>query len=119
VRGVSWFEAAAYAEFAGKSLPTIYHWTAAASQEGAASILPVSNFGGVGPAAVGTYQGMTWPGAYDMAGNVEEWIWNEAKPGSRYMMGGAWNDPIYTFFDANARSLLAPKISDLDAPCMP
>ena len=26
VSGVSWFEAAAYAEFRGKSLPTIYHW---------------------------------------------------------------------------------------------
>ena len=26
VGGISWFEAAAYAEFAGKSLPTIYHW---------------------------------------------------------------------------------------------
>jgi len=30
VAGVSWFEAAAYAEFAGKSLPTAYHWTLAA-----------------------------------------------------------------------------------------
>ena len=26
VGGVSWFEAAAYAEFAGKALPTFYHW---------------------------------------------------------------------------------------------
>ena len=26
VAGISWFEAAAYAEFAGKSLPTLYHW---------------------------------------------------------------------------------------------
>ena len=26
VTGISWYEAAAYAEFAGKSLPTIYHW---------------------------------------------------------------------------------------------
>lgn len=103
VTGVSWFEAAAYAEFAGKSLPTIYHWTAAASQEGAASILPASNFGGVGPAAIGTYQGMTWTGAFDMAGNVEEWIWNEARSDDRYVMGGAWNEPTYAFFDANAR----------------
>ncbi|MGA7589576.1 MAG: SUMF1/EgtB/PvdO family nonheme iron enzyme [Candidatus Sulfotelmatobacter sp.] len=30
VTGVSWFEAAAYAEFVGKSLPSIYHWTTAA-----------------------------------------------------------------------------------------
>ncbi len=28
--GISWYEAAAYAEFAGKSLPTIYHWNRAA-----------------------------------------------------------------------------------------
>src|SRR5262249_1313071 len=26
VGGVSWYEAAAYAEFSGKSLPTLYHW---------------------------------------------------------------------------------------------
>jgi hypothetical protein len=31
VSGVSWYEAAAYAEFAGKALPTIYHWVTAAS----------------------------------------------------------------------------------------
>jgi formylglycine-generating enzyme required for sulfatase activity len=30
VSGVSWYEAAAYAEFAGKSLPTVYHWYRAA-----------------------------------------------------------------------------------------
>ena len=30
VSGVSWYEAAAYAEFAGKSLPTIFHWYKAA-----------------------------------------------------------------------------------------
>ena len=30
VAGVSWYEAAAYAEFAGKSLPTVYHWSRAA-----------------------------------------------------------------------------------------
>ena len=30
VAGVSWYEAAAYAEFAGKSLPTVYHWNLAA-----------------------------------------------------------------------------------------
>src|SRR5206468_3689667 len=26
VTGVSWYEASAYAAFAGKSLPTVYHW---------------------------------------------------------------------------------------------
>ncbi len=31
VGGVSWYEAAAYAAFAGKSLPTIHHWYRAAA----------------------------------------------------------------------------------------
>ena len=28
--GVSWYEAAAYADFAGKQLPTIFHWNSMA-----------------------------------------------------------------------------------------
>jgi serine/threonine protein kinase/formylglycine-generating enzyme required for sulfatase activity/cephalosporin-C deacetylase-like acetyl esterase len=104
VTGVSWFEAAAYAEFAGKSLPTIYHWTATASPQDGPSIIPASNFGGAGLAPVGTYRGMSWSGAFDMAGNVKEWISNEASSGKRYIMGGAWNEPTYMFYDADARS---------------
>jgi eukaryotic-like serine/threonine-protein kinase len=104
VSGVSWFEAAAYAEFARKSLPTIYHWTKAASPQDAGSILPASNFSGTGPARVGSYRGMSSSGAYDMAGNVKEWCSNEASSGKRYIMGGAWNEPPYMFYDADARS---------------
>ncbi len=33
VGGVSWFEAAAYARFAGKELPTVHHWMRAAGDE--------------------------------------------------------------------------------------
>ena len=40
VTGVSWYEAEAYAEFAGKSLPTIYHWIAAALPQDGASLIP-------------------------------------------------------------------------------
>jgi len=104
VTGVSWYEAAAYAEFAGKMLPTIYHWTAAASPENAPSIIPASNFGRQGPARVGKYGGMSWSGAYDMAGNVKEWSWNEASSGKRYIMGGAWDEPTYLFNEPDARS---------------
>jgi serine/threonine protein kinase/formylglycine-generating enzyme required for sulfatase activity/cephalosporin-C deacetylase-like acetyl esterase len=104
VTGVSWFEAAAYAAFVGKSLPTIYHWTAAASPWDSPSILPASNFVGVGPARVGSYGGMTWAGAYDMAGNVKEWVLNQAYAGKRYIMGGAWDEPTYMFNEPDARS---------------
>ena len=104
VTGISWFEAAAYSEFVGKSLPTVYHWTAAASTLAASDIIPVSNFHGAGPEAVGTYQGMSRWGAYDMAGNVKEWAYNEASSGKRYIMGGAWDEPTYMFNDADARS---------------
>lgn len=104
VTGVSWFEATAYAEFAGKSLPTAYHWRVAASPQNGASIIPASNFGGVGPAPVGRYRGMSWSGAFDMAGNVKEWVSNEARSGKRFILGGAWNEPTYVFYDADARS---------------
>ena len=104
VSGVSWYEAAAYAEFARKALPTIYHWATAASPMASASILPVSNFGTQGPARVGSFRGMSWFGAYDMAGNVKEWCWNEAGSGKRYILGGAWDEPLYMFNNADARS---------------
>jgi serine/threonine protein kinase/formylglycine-generating enzyme required for sulfatase activity/dienelactone hydrolase len=105
VAGVSWYEAAAYAEFAGKVLPTIYHWIYAASPVGAnASIVQASNFGGNGPARVGAYRGMSRFGAYDMAGNVKEWCLNQASESKRYILGGAWDEPTYMFNDADARS---------------
>jgi cephalosporin-C deacetylase-like acetyl esterase len=104
VNGVSWYEATAYAEFVGKALPTMYHWSIAASPHGSASILPLSNFAESGPAAVGKYRGISWAGVYDMAGNVKEWILNDTGSGKRYIMGGAWNEPTYTFFDTDARS---------------
>jgi eukaryotic-like serine/threonine-protein kinase len=104
VTGVSWFEAAAYAEFAGKKLPTIYHWRVAARPTNGASMIPSSNFRGQGLAAVGTYQGISEFGVYDMAGNAKEWVFNEDASGKRFILGGAWNEPRYTFYDADARS---------------
>jgi dienelactone hydrolase/predicted Ser/Thr protein kinase len=104
VAGVSWFEAAAYAEFVGKELPTVHHWRQAAIFQSISSeIVLLSNFGGKGPAAPGTFKGASFFGSYDMAGNVKEWCWN-ASAGKRYILGGAWSDLDYVFLDPDARS---------------
>jgi serine/threonine protein kinase/formylglycine-generating enzyme required for sulfatase activity/dienelactone hydrolase len=104
VAGVSWYEAAAYAEFAGKSLPTIYHWNRAAGPMSSPFIVPASNFGGTSVLAVGSRPGMSPWGNYDMAGNVKEWAWNEADHDKRYVLGGAWDEPNYMFVDPDAQS---------------
>lgn len=106
VSGVSWYEAAAYAAYAGKSLPTEAHWDAASGAftpmnavpqlGGFAVLAPFANFGGQGPAAVGTKNGITAYGAYDMAGNVREWCWNQMAQG-RVVRGGGWSDNSYEF----------------------
>ena len=109
VSGVSWFEAAAYAEFRGKSLPTIYHWSRAAypirEVLGPIThlIIPQSNIDGKGLAKVGTYPGIGSSGAKDMAGNVREWCWN-GKGEKRYCLGGMWQDPNYIFNESTAPS---------------
>jgi formylglycine-generating enzyme required for sulfatase activity len=72
VSGLSWYEAAAYAQFTGKSLPTVFHWFRAANLGRFSDILQVSNFSGKGPVPVGTYSGLGPFGTYDMAGNVKE-----------------------------------------------
>jgi eukaryotic-like serine/threonine-protein kinase len=97
VSGVSWYEAAAYAEFAGKTLPTLWHWQMAAGADRELLLGwlgQVSNFKNEGPAAAGTYPSMTAYGAYDQPGNVREWCWNETKIG-RVVRGGAWDDAPY------------------------
>lgn len=90
VSGISWFEAAAYAEFAGKQLPTIFHWERAARPGWFTTILNLSNFKGNGPAPVGAYKGIGAFGTLDMAGNVREWCRNETG-GRRFTRGGAWD----------------------------
>ncbi|MCU0250417.1 MAG: protein kinase [Vicinamibacterales bacterium] len=101
--GISWFEAAAFAEFAGKRLPTIYHWQRAASPGWFGEVVELSNFRGAGPAPVGSYRGLGAFGTLDMAGNVKEWCWNEVA-GARCARGGAWNQAMWTFAQLDARS---------------
>ncbi len=102
VGGVSWYEAAAYAEFAGRSLPTFHHWFRASGARSIFSdILGFSNFGGEGPSPVGSHEGISPWGHSDMAGNVREWVWN-ASGTRRHTLGGAWNDPTYLFTGPDA-----------------
>jgi tRNA A-37 threonylcarbamoyl transferase component Bud32/dienelactone hydrolase len=101
VSGVSWYEAVAYAEFAGKSLPTFHHWYRAADLSRFSDILRYSNFGGDGPRPVGQQPALTSYGNIDMAGNVREWVWN-AELDRRYTLGGAWSDPTYLYTGPDA-----------------
>ena len=51
----------AFAEFAGKSLPTIFHWWAAAGRpSGSADLITLSNFRGQGPVAAGSTDASRW-----------------------------------------------------------
>jgi dienelactone hydrolase len=95
VGGVSWYEAAAYAVFRDKSLPTVYHWARAAHTDGSQPfVIASSNISASGPAAVGAHAGTGPFGAYDTVGNVREWVWN-SDGDARWSLGGAWSDRPY------------------------
>jgi len=113
VTGVTWYEAAAFAEFAGKSLPTVFQWEKAA-RNGAFThyegvVMPWgyvdpgqtgggrANFGGAGTAPVDAYPfGVSPFGAHAMAGNAREWTYNAMGDG-HIVTGGSWEDPMYVF----------------------
>jgi len=102
VTGVSWYEAAAYAKFIGKEIPTITHWRLACGLDKIIGVTlypsylyPMSNFKDVGAERVGSNMGITFYGAYDMAGNAREWCLNETTPENRSICGGAWDDAPY------------------------
>jgi formylglycine-generating enzyme required for sulfatase activity/dienelactone hydrolase len=103
VTGVSWYEAAAYAAFGGKRLPSLYHWGVAGASSLGGDFLAGSNFSGK-LAPVGSYRGSLncW-GLYDVAGNAREWCSNASDNG-RFVVGGACDGPTYMFWHVDAKS---------------
>lgn len=111
VTDISWYEAAAYAAFRGKRLPTVFQWEKAARIALPAkfgSTMPWghksdqttewrANFASHGPAPVQSFEfGASPYGAYNMAGNVAEWLLNPQSEGFT-TAGGSWGDPPYIF----------------------
>jgi hypothetical protein len=118
VTGITWYEAAAYARWRGKSLPTIFQWEKAArnglqvlGQSMPWGLLVGSttgraNFAGSGTVPVGSLEfGMSPFGCYEMAGNAAEWCLNKTRRGRRddaesegfITSGGSWASLEYEF----------------------
>ena len=100
VTGISWYEAAAYAAYVNKQLPTVFHWGRVAETSRTEFIVPLSNYNGKSTTAVGSMAGYNSFGIYDLAGNAREWCFNESNnPGLKFILGGGWNEPTYSFND--------------------
>jgi formylglycine-generating enzyme required for sulfatase activity/pimeloyl-ACP methyl ester carboxylesterase len=113
VTGVSWYEAAAYAAFAQKQLPTVFHWAAVADTFRSEFLLPLSNFSGKSTRPVGSLAGFSTFGIYDLAGNAREWTFNQSGHSDQhFILGGGWTDPSYAFNDSFTQPALDRSESD-------
>lgn len=96
VSGISWYEAAAYANFVNKDLPTILHWLRVSRVGATAEIVKFGNFNKKGLVKKNTYNSLTGYGTFDLAGNVSEWIFNSVGP-NRFLLGGNYKEPSYWY----------------------
>ena len=107
VTGVSWYEASAYAKFIKKELPTVYQWIRAAlpfdigMTDMPVSMMKYSNFQQSGPNVFKEFQSPSAHGAYDMFGNVREWVRNKSDE-DHVNLGGSYMDQAYTAMQVNA-----------------
>ncbi|HUO67061.1 MAG TPA: protein kinase [Gammaproteobacteria bacterium] len=104
VTGLSWFEAAAYAEFVGKSLPVFAQFAKATPNDADKFIVPLSN-DSQETAPVGKFQSIGPYGTYDLVGNAREWSWNEVGTGLRLLQGrlpNSYAPEVLSPFDRSA-----------------
>ena len=106
VGGVSWYEAMAYARFAGKTLPGYFHWMTASGMAFGSAMGMVSNFESDGPLPVNDNRAVGRFGHYDMGGNVKEWISNVIDD-QNALLGGSWQELSYVITEADLRDRFA------------
>ncbi len=107
VTGVSWYEAAAHAVFVKKQLPSIFHWSVVTATSRTEFIVPLSNYNGESTTPVGSFPGYSTFGVYDLGGNAREWCLNGSNlKGYRYILGGGYNDPTYSFNDSYTQAAM-------------
>ena len=121
MRGISWYEATAYAAFAGRELPTLYHWYYADNKGDRNAmpgvLLPAANFESNAPRASANTSTVSAYGAVNMAGNVREWISNRTDRDQRLAVGGAFTDIAYQYSQTIPRSAF-DRAPDIGLRCM-
>ncbi|MGI5341293.1 formylglycine-generating enzyme family protein [Streptomyces sp. CA-181903] len=102
---VTWHDAAAYAEWAGKSLPTSEQWEKAArgtegraypwGDNATAAKCNVRDSNILRTTPVSRYRSGASPfGVYDLCGNVWEWCATSSAPGRHELKGSAFTSPF-------------------------